>query len=85
MIQVKIPGKDTMNLEILLLDFNGTLAKDGEMFEYVKDSIISLSPFLEIHILTSDTFGTVERQCKGLPVQVKVLGHSPCIGGRIYP
>lgn len=73
MIQVYIPGRNTMNLEILVLDFNGTLALDGKMFESVKDNLICLSPFLKIHILTSDTFGTVERQCKGLPVQVKVL------------
>jgi len=73
MIQVYIPGRDTMNLEILVLDFNGTLALDGEMFISVKESLMRLSPYLEIHILTSDTYGTVERQCKGLPVQVKVL------------
>lgn len=73
MIQVKIPGRDTLNLEILILDFNGTLALDGNMFESVKDSLIRLSPFLKIHILTSDTYGTVEHQCQGLPVHIKVL------------
>lgn len=73
MIQVNIPGRDTLNLEILVLDYNGTLALDGEIFESVKDNLIRLSPFLQIHILTSDTYGTVERQCKGLPVQVEVL------------
>lgn len=73
MIQLNIPGRDAMSLEILVLDFNGTLALDGEMFESVKDSIIRLSPFLKIYILTADTYGTVESQCKGLPVQVKVL------------
>jgi soluble P-type ATPase len=74
MIQLNIPGRDAMSLEILVLDFNGTLALDGEMFESVKESIIRLSPFLKIYILTADTYGTVEGQCKGLPVQVKVLG-----------
>ena len=73
MIQVHIPGRDTLNLEILVLDYNGTIALDGEMFESVKESLTSLSPFLQIHIITSDTFGTVQQQCKGLPVQVKVL------------
>lgn len=72
-IQLDIPGRGTMNLEVLVLDYNGTLALDGEMFESVKDNLIRLSSFLEIHILTSDTFGSVGRQCKGLPVQVKVL------------
>lgn len=73
MIQVKIPGRDILNLEIIVLDFNGTLALDGKMFASVKDSLIRLSPFLEIHILTSDTYGTVKDQCKELAVQVKVL------------
>lgn len=73
MIEVNIPGRDTMTLQVLVLDYNGTLALDGEMFESVKDHLLRLSPFLKIHILTADTYGTVERQCMGLPVQVKVL------------
>lgn len=73
MIQVVIPGRRALNLEVLVLDFNGTLALDGQMFESVRESIRQLSPFLEIHILTSDTFGTVEQQCAGLPVHVKSL------------
>jgi len=72
-IQVKIPGRDTMSLEILVLDFNGTIALDGKMFESVKDCLLRLAPSLKIHIITSDTYGTVERQCEGLPVQVNVL------------
>jgi len=73
MIQASIPGHENMNLEVLVLDYNGTLALDGQMFESVRENINRLSPFLEIHILTSDTYGTVVKQCKGLPVQVKVL------------
>jgi len=73
MIQAAIPGRETMNLEVLVLDFNGTLALDGQMFDSVRDSLIRLAPSLEIHILTSDTYGTVVRQCVELPVQVRVL------------
>ncbi|ODA39510.1 HAD hydrolase family protein [Desulfosporosinus sp. BG] len=73
MIQVTIPGKGTMTLKVLVLDYNGTLALDGEMFESVKENLLQLSSFVEIHILTADTYGTVARQCKGLPVEVKVL------------
>ncbi|EGW37529.1 HAD hydrolase family protein [Desulfosporosinus sp. OT] len=73
MIQVTIPGKGTMTLKVLVLDYNGTLALDGKMFESVKDNLLQLSSFVEIHILTADTYGTVARQCKGLPVEVKVL------------
>ena len=73
MIPITIPGRNNMNLAVLVLDYNGAFALDGEMFESVKDNLFRLSPFLEIHILTADTFGSVGRQCEGLPVQVKVL------------
>lgn len=73
MIQAKIPGRDTMSLEILVLDFNGTIALDGKMFESVKQCLLRLAPSLKIHIITSDTYGTVERQCEGLPVVINVL------------
>ncbi len=73
MIQAIIPGRGTLNLEVLVLDFNGTLSLDGQMFESVRDNIRRLSPLLEIHILTADTYGTVAQQCAGLPVQVKIL------------
>lgn len=73
MIQAHIPGRDDLNLEVLVLDYNGTLALDGEMFNSVKDSLSRLSSLLEIHILTSDTYGNVVQQCEGLPVRVKVL------------
>lgn len=73
MIQVVIPGQKTLTLEVLVLDYNGTLALDGQMFESVKDPLVLLSQFLEIHVITSDTFGTVVKQCESLPIQVKVL------------
>ncbi|WP_407308459.1 HAD family hydrolase [Desulfosporosinus sp. SB140] len=73
MLVIEISGRDTMVLEALILDFNGTIALDGKLLESVKESLVRLSPFLEIHIITSDTFGTVESQCQGLSVQVKVL------------
>ena len=36
MIQAVISGRETMNLEVLVLDFNGTLALDGQMLKYVE-------------------------------------------------
>lgn len=73
MISVNIPGRGLLNLEVLVLDYNGTLALDGKMLTTVAESIQALAKQLEIHILTSDTYGTVVRSCKGLPVEVKVL------------
>jgi len=40
MIQAVIPGYGTMNLEVLVLDYNGTLALDGQMFKSVKVKVL---------------------------------------------
>ncbi|KLU66192.1 hypothetical protein DEAC_c15910 [Desulfosporosinus acididurans] len=76
MIKLMIPGKGVVALEVLVLDFNGTLALDGNMLESVREHLRRLALLMDIHILTSDTFGTVKRQCQGLPVQVNVLSSS---------
>lgn len=73
MLKIDIPGRGLLSFEVLVLDYNGTIALDGEMPESVKQDIIRLSEFLEIHIITSDTFGTVIERCHDLPVLVKVL------------
>lgn len=73
MIKITIPGRGNLNLEVLVLDFNGTIAVDGVLIESVRDSLAVLAVLLDIHILTSDTFGTVVQQCSDLPVTVKIL------------
>lgn len=75
MISLDIPGLGALNLEVLVLDYNGTLALDGEMLDPVPEGIRRLvqESGLEVHILTSDTFGTVAQQCRELPVTVRVL------------
>jgi len=73
MIEVSIPGQSHLSLEVLVLDYNGTLALDGVLPDPVKEKIIFLANLLEIHIITSDTFGSVARQCEGLPVRINVL------------
>jgi len=75
-IRADIPYFGKLNLEIAVFDFNGTLALDGQLPEQVKSRLQRLAADLEIHILTSDTFGCVCEQCRGLPVQVKVLESS---------
>ncbi|MBN1108356.1 MAG: hypothetical protein JXR66_07785 [Bacteroidales bacterium] len=73
MLNVNIPGYKTINAEHLVLDFNGTIAVDGLLLEGVAEKLISLSSLLHIHILTADTFGTVENQMRNLPVMIKKL------------
>ena len=70
---VPIPGAATLCLHHLLLDFNGTLAYDGDLIDGVADRLIALSPLIDIEVLTGDTYGTVERSLAGLPVRHTVV------------
>ena len=73
MLQVEIPGREPLTLEYLVLDYNGTIALDGALLPEAEENIRRLSAFLEIFVITSDTFGTVREQCTHLPLEIYVL------------
>jgi soluble P-type ATPase len=74
MISLSIPGYGELNLSHLVLDYNGTLAVDGEPVDGVFERLARLSRDLAIHVITADTFGTVRNKLAGVPVTVAVLG-----------
>ena len=76
MLNVFVPGFGEIILEHLVLDFNGTIAKDGVLIQKTKESIKELSKLLTIHVLTADTFGTVIEELNDLPVKVEKLEKS---------
>ena len=57
MIELNIPGRDNIRLAYLVLDVNGTLAKDGRLLEKVAKPLAGLRDRLTIHLLTADTYG----------------------------
>lgn len=61
MIEVAVPGRGEYRFEHLVLDFNGTLALDGELLDGVEERLKELGRLLEITIATADTFGTARR------------------------
>ena len=73
MIEVAIPGYRTLQLEHLVLDYNGTLAVDGEPLPGVTEALKDLAERLEVHVLTADTFGKVRSRLKGVPCKLSVL------------
>ena len=73
MIEVAIPGDGMLRLSFLVLDYNGTLACNGILLNGVAERLIALSKNLSIHVVTADTFGTVEATLKSLPLTVRVL------------
>ncbi|NPV93214.1 MAG: hypothetical protein HPY50_20830 [Firmicutes bacterium] len=75
MLKLDILGNDTLELEYLVLSYDGTLAEDGKMLEGVEERIRVLADTLKIYILTADTFGLVDSGCSRLPVEiVKISG-----------
>ena len=60
MIEIEIPGLKIFHFEHLVLDVNGTIAKDGRLLKGVKELLTELSPRLSIHLITADTHGNQE-------------------------
>ena len=73
MIEFQIPGYGTLQLDNLVLDYNGTLALDGTLIQGVKDRLNRLSGMVSVWVVTADTFGTVRDSMEGLDVRVQVL------------
>ncbi|MCR4955790.1 MAG: ATPase P, partial [Lachnospiraceae bacterium] len=68
MIKVEIPGRDTIEIDCLVLDYNGTIANDGLLIDGVEERLTRLKQQVEIHVLTADTYGTAKEQCDHLGV-----------------
>jgi len=60
-ITLDIPGRHRLELDYLLLDQNGTLSKRGELLPGVKERLDTLADQLSIHILSGDSFGTLDQ------------------------
>ena len=67
---IDIPGYKKMNINTLLLDYNGTIATDGIIPESVKMRLQELAKDFDIYVLTADTHGTARKQCEDIPVTV---------------
>ena len=73
MIKIEIPGRGDYEIENAVFDYNGTVAINGEMSENTQENLKKLSEFVDIYILTADTYGTVKKKCEKLPVSVEVF------------
>jgi len=73
MLTIEIPGGQTLRLSYLVLDFNGTIAIDGEVVAGVPERLIALADLLQIHILTADTHGTAAGKLADLPCILAII------------
>ncbi|MEW6728990.1 MAG: ATPase P [Pseudomonadota bacterium] len=73
MLRIDLPGQPPLELQHLVLDFNGTLALRGAVVAGAAERLHALSAVLTLHCVTGDTFGTARTALDGLPVNLHVL------------
>lgn len=73
MICVNIPGYKEFKFKNVVFDYNGTLAVDGKLDKDTREELMKLSQMADVYVLTADTYGSVEKECKGLSVTVKTF------------
>ena len=69
MIRVEIPGFRSFSFHHLVLDVNGTLAKDGNLIEGTVPLLNELRSRLDIHLVTADTHGKQETINRALSLE----------------
>ncbi len=73
---IEIPNYKTLTLTHIVLDYNGTIAKDGVLKEEVKQILPKLTQKYSVHVITADTFGSVQKELENFDVYVHVLQSS---------
>ncbi len=69
-----IPGSQRICLRHLLLDFNGTLARDGVLLRGVGNKLRRLQNVLAVEVLTGDLYGTARRSLGPLGIPITIVG-----------
>ena len=73
MLEINIPGFGMVRLEHLVTDFSGTLSVEGKLLPGVREQLSALASQLTVHIITADTFETVQREIEGIQGELKLL------------
>lgn len=73
MLEISIPGAETLRLDYLVADFNGTLACDGVLLSGARDALCRLAEKLAIHVVTADTFGHAKEALVGISCELVIL------------
>ena len=72
MLEIDVPGYKQLQLNELVLDYNGTLACDGHPLDGIKQLLNVLSEQLHIHVLTADTFGKVKKELSDVKCRITI-------------
>lgn len=73
MVEIEISGYGKLNIQHIVLDFNGTIAISGKLINGVTKILNELSKKVNIHVFTADTFGNVEKELSDVICRVSVV------------
>lgn len=73
MITISLPETPDIVISNLVLDYNGTMAVNGELIPGVTDRLKTLSRAASIHVVTADTFGSAAAQLPADLVRLTIL------------
>ena len=73
MITIQRPGQSNLEIEFILIDFEGTLASDRRIHPKAKDKINLLSKRTKIYILTVEEKERVEEALKKVKAEIVYL------------
>lgn len=73
-MKINIPGGETLDINHIVSDYNGTIALDGKLIEGVAELIGELAEEVTLHVITADTFGSVEKELQGIPCKIHKIG-----------
>jgi soluble P-type ATPase len=73
MFELDVPGFGPLRLEHLVSDFTGTLSVDGRLMPGARERLNRIAEFLQIHILTADTFGMARAELEGIKCDIHIL------------
>lgn len=83
MLNIEIPDFGQLQLEHLIMDYNGTMAVDGEPIQGIRRRVDKLALQLQVHVITADTFGKVQTKLEDWACSVKILGQEDQVGQKL--
>jgi soluble P-type ATPase len=65
-ILIEIPGLGTREIKTIVSDYTGTLSCAGRLVPGVKEKLMRLLELVDIHVVSSDSFGTAAEELAGI-------------------
>ncbi|MFP4285473.1 MAG: HAD family hydrolase [Desulfovermiculus sp.] len=83
MLNIDIPDFGQLQLEHLVMDYNGTMAVDGIPVQGIRRRVDKLAEHVQVHVITADTFGKVTSELEDWACTVKILGQEDQVGQKL--